>query len=283
VTPPRRPYATDLTDAEWQLLAPFIPAPKPGGRPTLHDRPGKGAAAVPFQPELALEGLEGALDPLPQAPQRPQPAGLISPVGSQQPGAMAGDELVEVTTGNALVAQDDQARAQLGALVVQQGLDDLALTQLGAGQAPGDRQPVTGGQDMEPEPPEVAVVALAVALPAWPASADRLTVWRLAAHGTGVESTSRSWSPQLGVWAARSWMARATSGPARRKRRLSAEAVGRYGNRWPSRWPAKRSQRRSEPNPSSTWATARQTSSASASLGGRPGPRRGSSSSSMVT
>jgi transposase len=38
VTPPRRPYASDLTDAEWQLLAPFIPAPKPGGRPALHDR-----------------------------------------------------------------------------------------------------------------------------------------------------------------------------------------------------------------------------------------------------
>jgi putative transposase len=38
MTPPRRPYATDLTDAEWQLLAPYIPASKPGGRPALHDR-----------------------------------------------------------------------------------------------------------------------------------------------------------------------------------------------------------------------------------------------------
>jgi transposase len=38
VIPPRRPYATDLTDAEWQLLAPLIPAPKPGGRPPIHDR-----------------------------------------------------------------------------------------------------------------------------------------------------------------------------------------------------------------------------------------------------
>jgi hypothetical protein len=28
----------DLTDAEWQLLAPLIPAPKLGGRPPLHDR-----------------------------------------------------------------------------------------------------------------------------------------------------------------------------------------------------------------------------------------------------
>ena len=38
MTPPRRPYATDLTDAEWQLLAPLIPPSKPGGRPPIHDR-----------------------------------------------------------------------------------------------------------------------------------------------------------------------------------------------------------------------------------------------------
>jgi putative transposase len=34
----RRRYPTDLTDAEGQLLAPLIPAPKPGGRPPIHDR-----------------------------------------------------------------------------------------------------------------------------------------------------------------------------------------------------------------------------------------------------
>jgi putative transposase len=38
VTPPRRRYATDLTDREWALLAPLIPQPKPGGRPAVHDR-----------------------------------------------------------------------------------------------------------------------------------------------------------------------------------------------------------------------------------------------------
>jgi transposase len=38
VTAPRRRYATDLTDREWALLAPLIPAPKPGGRPAVHDR-----------------------------------------------------------------------------------------------------------------------------------------------------------------------------------------------------------------------------------------------------
>lgn len=35
---PRRPYPTDLTDAEWELLAPLIPAAKPGGRPAVHER-----------------------------------------------------------------------------------------------------------------------------------------------------------------------------------------------------------------------------------------------------
>jgi putative transposase len=38
VIPPRRRYPTDLTDAEWQLVAPLIPAAKPGGRPPIHDR-----------------------------------------------------------------------------------------------------------------------------------------------------------------------------------------------------------------------------------------------------
>lgn len=33
MTSPPRLYATDLTDAEWMILEPFVPAPKPGGRP----------------------------------------------------------------------------------------------------------------------------------------------------------------------------------------------------------------------------------------------------------
>jgi transposase len=31
-------YPTDLTDQEWAILAPLVPAPKPGGRPCLHSR-----------------------------------------------------------------------------------------------------------------------------------------------------------------------------------------------------------------------------------------------------
>jgi putative transposase len=34
----RRPYPTDLTDAQWAILEPLVPAVKPGGRPAKHAR-----------------------------------------------------------------------------------------------------------------------------------------------------------------------------------------------------------------------------------------------------
>jgi putative transposase len=34
----RQPYPSDLTDAEWAILDPLIPAVKSGGRPAEHDR-----------------------------------------------------------------------------------------------------------------------------------------------------------------------------------------------------------------------------------------------------
>jgi len=35
---PRRRYPTDLTDTEWAILVPLVPAPTPGGRPARHER-----------------------------------------------------------------------------------------------------------------------------------------------------------------------------------------------------------------------------------------------------
>jgi len=32
----RRPYPSDLTDGEWQVLPPLIPGVRPGGRPRAH-------------------------------------------------------------------------------------------------------------------------------------------------------------------------------------------------------------------------------------------------------
>ena len=37
-TPTRKPYLTDLTDDQWNILQPFIPPAKPGGRPRAVDR-----------------------------------------------------------------------------------------------------------------------------------------------------------------------------------------------------------------------------------------------------
>ena len=34
----RRAYPTDLSDAQWAILEPLVPAPKPGGRPAIHAR-----------------------------------------------------------------------------------------------------------------------------------------------------------------------------------------------------------------------------------------------------
>ncbi len=38
MTPKRRPYDTDLSDAEWVQLEALIPAVKPGGRPAKYPR-----------------------------------------------------------------------------------------------------------------------------------------------------------------------------------------------------------------------------------------------------
>jgi putative transposase len=35
---PRPAYPSDLTDAEWTILAPLVPAPLPDGRPPCHAR-----------------------------------------------------------------------------------------------------------------------------------------------------------------------------------------------------------------------------------------------------
>jgi putative transposase len=32
----RSPYATDLSDEQWEILEPLVPRAKPGGRPRAH-------------------------------------------------------------------------------------------------------------------------------------------------------------------------------------------------------------------------------------------------------
>jgi putative transposase len=38
--PTRRPYSTDLSDEEWEILEPLVPDAKPGGRPRAHETRG---------------------------------------------------------------------------------------------------------------------------------------------------------------------------------------------------------------------------------------------------
>ena len=47
----RKPYKSDLTDAQWAVIAPLLPAPKPGGRPRTADP----------RDEEGLEGSNGAV------------------------------------------------------------------------------------------------------------------------------------------------------------------------------------------------------------------------------
>ena len=35
---PRKPYPTDLTDREWELIQPYVPEAKPGGRPEKYPK-----------------------------------------------------------------------------------------------------------------------------------------------------------------------------------------------------------------------------------------------------
>lgn len=35
---PRQPYSTDLREQEWELIAPYVPAAKPGGRPEKYPK-----------------------------------------------------------------------------------------------------------------------------------------------------------------------------------------------------------------------------------------------------
>jgi len=78
VTSPRRRYPTDLTDAEWQLLAPLIPAAKPGGRPAIHDR----RKLVNAMAYWLRAGVPGGCCPMICRPGRPSTT--TSAPGSQQ-------------------------------------------------------------------------------------------------------------------------------------------------------------------------------------------------------
>src|SRR5918996_1646476 len=144
-----------------------------------------GVGAVAFQAELVFEGVEDRLDPLADPAQVAEPGRLISPVGADQPRVQLSDHLLERPAGEALVAQDDHARAQdvLAGGVVQQAPGNLALTPSRVCQGPGHRHPVRAGQHIQLETPGPAAVATVIAV-AGPAG-QRRTLAGLAALPTG--------------------------------------------------------------------------------------------------
>src|SRR6266566_4338965 len=162
------PGASSVVVGDQRALAGGIdlPVPPDGGRHRqqalgdAREDAGGGAPAMFFEGELALEGVVDALDPLPDGSQRPESRLLALAVGPHHPGPEHGGEILQKDAREALVAEDDLSRLDAGA--IPQGLSNLALTQLGAGQAPGDGHPVGSAEQVELEAPEVPGVAAAV-------------------------------------------------------------------------------------------------------------------------
>src|SRR5512133_1624572 len=68
-----------------------------------------GAAAVPFEVELAFEGVVDRFDPLADPADRAVAGRLVAAVGPDQVQAVpAGDQVLELLPGQALVADQDQ-------------------------------------------------------------------------------------------------------------------------------------------------------------------------------
>jgi hypothetical protein len=64
----------------------------------------------------------------------------------------------------------------------------LALVELGVGQAPGDRHPGRGADQVQPQPQKNRLWLAQQPYPAFPARSERRAAGRERAHSTGVES-----------------------------------------------------------------------------------------------
>ena len=174
-------------------LADVLVVPEAGGEgeQALSDaghEAGHRDGAVVLDGELAFEGVEHGLDPLADRAERPETRGLVFAVRAHEDRAELVHELFEVAAGEAFVG-DHGLAVELDAGEHLGG--DLALAEVRGGQFERDRHPVSGAEQVEAKAPEVAGVAGAVAVGAWPGNSDRLTVSRDCPDGTGVESSRR--------------------------------------------------------------------------------------------
>jgi hypothetical protein len=168
----------------WHSDEPVVPNAGGQGEEALGNTgedTGGSATAVLFEGELAFEGVEYALDPLPNWSKGTEPMLLALAVGPDQFGSEQGDMVFEEIAGEAFIAEDDLAG--LDAAGIPESLGDLPLAEFGIGQAPGDGHSVRGGEQVELEAPVVAGMAGAVTVVGdFPQSR---TLDRLAAGPTG--------------------------------------------------------------------------------------------------
>jgi hypothetical protein len=125
-------------------------------------------AAVLFEVELAFEGVVDRLDHLPQRLEqaRSGPRRLAGAGRAQQRDAVAVERALKLPAAVVPVGDHRLPRSvgsQRG-VGVEDAEQHIPLVGLGAGDGEADRQPVQGAEQVQPEPPEVAGVAGAVAV-----------------------------------------------------------------------------------------------------------------------
>src|SRR5919197_3448009 len=137
---------------------PVVPdASSEGEQPLRHPRAKADhrVGAVALEPELVLELVEDRLDPLANAAERAEARALVATIGAKERPAQKRDELLDLGTGEPLVADHRVAR-EVDA--IEHPGDDLPLGDVRGREAEGDRHPVGGGEQVELEAPEVARV-----------------------------------------------------------------------------------------------------------------------------
>jgi hypothetical protein len=120
------------------------------------DETGEGAAPVAFRARAVF--VEGGFDPLADAAEGAEAWSFVFAVGAKDGGAERVDELFELGAGVAFVA--DHRLARLEDTLEQLGGDD-PLGLVGGRELEADRQPLGSAEEVEPEAPEPAAVAVA--------------------------------------------------------------------------------------------------------------------------
>src|SRR5256712_3077464 len=122
------------------------------------------AGAVTFEGEDVLAGLEDRLDPLADRREVWAAARFVSAAGADDVGVERGQFGLEVFASEVLVADQDQHLAGLALAARDELHADELLVDLGRGQREPPRGAVQREQGVQPEAPEVARMAFAVAV-----------------------------------------------------------------------------------------------------------------------